>query len=464
MAPATSNVDLTQTRSTSNVIRSASRVPASAPRTHDASSRMGNGIVPGARLALGLLLAINLINYIDRYILAAVEDQIQRDFRIDRGETGLLATAFLVSYMCLAPVFGWLAGRYSRWMLVGIGVLLWSLASGATGLATGIGIMLATRVFVGVGEAAYGPVAPTIIADFYPIERRGQVLAWFYVAIPVGSALGYMLGGQVLHMGLTWHWAFFIVVPPGLVLGVWALLMREPLREDVAAARRRGAVVGGLPEQSAEVQPKPAKFHDYKQLLRIPSYVYNTAGMAAMTFAAGGLSFWIPRLPGVAKSACRFVGSCQRGAAKSGTHRCELDVWSDRCDRGLRGHAVRRLVGRQTPRPLARFVFLGFWLWNGARAALLFGGIFVPFPAAWVLIFIDLLRTVFQYGAVQYDSGKRHASFSSSRRLCPKHFYHPRSGRRHQSAAHRQDQHDFRSALEAVSHRSRRRDQLRQCN
>src|SRR5215471_18024942 len=145
-----------------------------------------------------------------------------------RWALGLLATAFLISYMCFAPVFGWLADRYSRWTLVGIGVLLWSVASGATGLATGIGIMLATRVFVGIGEAAYGPAAPTIIADLYPIERRGQVLAWFYIAIPVGSALGYMLGGQVLHLGFTWHYAFFIVVPPGLLLGLWAIFMRDP--------------------------------------------------------------------------------------------------------------------------------------------------------------------------------------------------------------------------------------------
>src|SRR3954468_14142113 len=114
-----------------------------------------SGVAAGAHLALGLLLAINLVNYIDRYVLAAVEDQIQHDFGSTEAQTGLLATAFLVSYMCFAPLFGWLAARYSRWMLVGIGVLVWTMASGATGFATGLGIMLATRVFVGIGEAAY---------------------------------------------------------------------------------------------------------------------------------------------------------------------------------------------------------------------------------------------------------------------------------------------------------------------
>ncbi len=359
---------------------------------------MGNGIVPGARLALGLLLAINLINYIDRYILAAVEDQIQHDFRSTEAQTGLLATAFLVSYMCLAPVFGWLAGRYSRWMLVGIGVLLWSLASGATGLATGIGIMLATRVFVGVGEAAYGPVAPTIIADFYPIERRGQVLAWFYVAIPVGSALGYMLGGQVLHMGLTWHWAFFIVVPPGLVLGVWALLMREPLREDVAAARRRGAVVGGLPEQSAEVQPKPAKFHDYKQLLRIPSYVYNTAGMAAMTFAAGGLSFWIPRYLVWRKVHAGLLdpanAELRRAALTDANWTFGLIVVIAGLGATLSGGWLGDKLRDRWPG--SYFLVSGYGMVLALPCFL--AALFVPFPVAWVLIFLTCCGLFFNTG------------------------------------------------------------------
>src|SRR4051794_36109515 len=146
--------------------------------------------VPGARAALVLLLAINLFNYIDRYVLAAVEPRISEDLL--RGDPnalakmGSLATAFIVSYMLAAPVFGWLADRVSRWLLVGVGVGVWSLASGASGLAHTFTILLITRLFVGIGEAGYGPAAPTIIADLYPIEQRGQKLAWFYMAIPVG--------------------------------------------------------------------------------------------------------------------------------------------------------------------------------------------------------------------------------------------------------------------------------------
>lgn len=236
--------------------------------------------VPGARKALLLLLSINLFNYIDRYILAAVEPQIRQTFFAvgdpeAMAKTGALATAFLLSYMVMAPLFGWLADRMSRWVLVGLSVALWSLASGASGLVATFGALLLTRIFVGVGEAGYGPSAPALISDYFPVTIRGRVMAFFYMAIPVGSALGYVFGGFV-GQNLGWRWPFYLVTIPGLLLGIWALLMRDP---------RRGR------EQS--LAPK-AKLGDYLQLLQNRSYVLNTLAMTAMTFAIGGLSFWMP--------------------------------------------------------------------------------------------------------------------------------------------------------------------------
>ena len=198
-------------------------------------------VVPGARMALFLLFSINLFNYIDRYILAAVEPEAEKcllspdDPKIGQ-KMGSLSTAFLVTYMLTAPLFGFLAERYSRWLLIAVGVSLWSLASGASGLAHdwriavfGYGFavsaftaMLMTRCFVGIGEGAYGPVAPALISDFFPVHRRGQVLAWFYVAIPVGSALGYVIGEQFAVFNKdaqSWRWAFYAVVIPGCRVG-----------------------------------------------------------------------------------------------------------------------------------------------------------------------------------------------------------------------------------------------------
>ena len=188
--------------------------------------------VRGAAFALILLLAINMFNYVDRYVLVAVEQEIARAYfpgetKDVLAKTGLLATAFLVSYLLTSPIFGFLADRMSRWLLVGLAVILWSAATGGSGLAPTFGIMLVTRMFVGIGEAGYGPAAPTIIADLYPPQKRARILAWFYMAIPVGSALGYILGGMVGEQW-GWRWAFFVVVPPGILLGVMALFMRDP--------------------------------------------------------------------------------------------------------------------------------------------------------------------------------------------------------------------------------------------
>jgi MFS family permease len=228
-------------------------------------------------MSLVLLLAINLFNYVDRSILYSLYAPISKEFGASDFAMGWLVTGFLVTYMLISPVFGWLADRTSRWLLIGIGVILWSLASGGSGLARTYAMMLVMRCLIGIGEAAYGPVAPTLISDLYPVAVRGKVLAWFYAAIPVGSAVGYILGGMFAQPG-KWHYAFLLTIPPGVILGIWCFFMREPARggADAATAHRK------------------ATWADYKKLLRVKSYVLATAGMTAMTFAIGGVAAWMP--------------------------------------------------------------------------------------------------------------------------------------------------------------------------
>ena len=177
---------------------------------------------------------------------------------------GLLSTAFMVAFMLMAPLFGVLADRISSWKLMAFGVAVWSLASGASGLATSFVAMLLTRGVVGVGEAAYGPAAPAVLSDMYPVERRGSILAYFYVAIPVGSALGYVLGAVTLAVTHDWRWAFFAVVPPGLLLALLCLFMREPPRGEAdPATRPHAAHLGRLPyhSENALVRPLHARLH-----------------------------------------------------------------------------------------------------------------------------------------------------------------------------------------------------------
>lgn len=236
-----------------------------------------------ARWSVGLLLTLNLLNYIDRFVLAAAVPTIQAEFfsagdEAARARMGALSTAFLVSYLFTAPLFGRLADTMSRWKLIGLAVIGWSLASGASGLANSYTALLITRLFVGMGEAAYGPAAPTIISDLFPVHRRGQVLSWFYMAIPVGSALGYVLGG-IMAEHWHWRWAFYVVVVPGILLGLLCFFMPEPAR-------------GGSEKKPAAV--RAARLADYFLLLRTPSYVLNTLGMTALTFAIGGVAYWMP--------------------------------------------------------------------------------------------------------------------------------------------------------------------------
>jgi MFS transporter, Spinster family, sphingosine-1-phosphate transporter len=239
-------------------------------------------IASGAKTAVLLLLAINLFNYIDRQILAAVEPDIRATFFAPNDpnammRTGWLGDAFFVTYMISAPVLGLLADRTSRWVIVGSAAILWSLASGGSGLAATFGILFATRIFVGIGEGGYGPAAPTILADLFPIEKRGRVMAVFYAAIPVGSALGYVIGG-LIGAKLGWRWAFYLVTPPGLLLGLLCFWQRDP---RVAA------------NHVAQKSPRRS-IRDYLNLFRTRSYLINCVAQTLMTFVTGGLGFWVP--------------------------------------------------------------------------------------------------------------------------------------------------------------------------
>lgn len=324
----------------------------------------------GAKKALLLLLSINLFNYIDRYILAAVEPQIRHAFLSPddpeaMAKTGALATAFLVSYMIMAPVFGWFADRVSRWVLVGASVALWSLASGASGLAATFGGLLLARVFVGVGEAGYGPSAPALISDYFPVGIRGRVMSFFYMAIPVGSALGYAFGGMI-GQKMGWRWPFYLVTIPGLLLGAAAFLMRDP-RKAAPAERKR------------------AKLSDYLGLLHNRSYVLNTLAMTAMTFAIGGLSFWMPT----------YLHE-YRGQSDLG--KVNMIFGAITVVAGLTATLAGGLLGDRLMRHNAGAYFLvsGF----GSLFALPFSVLmlFAPFPWAWVCIFLAEFFLFFNTG------------------------------------------------------------------
>lgn len=229
-----------------------------------------------ARWALGVLLGINLLNYLDRQILYALLPLIKLEFSASDTQLGALASAFMLVYMCAAPPIGYLADRTSRRGWIAFGVGFWSLATVFSGLARSYAQLFAARAAVGIGESCYGAVSPAFVAEHFPKEQRARVLAWFSMAIPVGSALGYIAGG-LLGNALGWRSAFFFAGIPGLALAALALKLRDPRTAEtpIAGVRAPG-------------------FAEYFALTSNRSLVLCTLAMAAMTFGMGAMAVWMP--------------------------------------------------------------------------------------------------------------------------------------------------------------------------
>jgi MFS family permease len=225
---------------------------------------------------LFILTGLNLFNYLDRSVMPAVLTDIKTHFALSDGQIGRINTIFMLGYFVTSPVFGYFGDRVSRKWLIATGIFVWSLGTVLTGFATSFLLLLAYRVLVGVGEASYATISPSLISDTFPSERRNNALTIFYVAIPVGSALGYIIGGKIAaHWG--WHWAFIWAGLPGLALALVLLPFQEPVRGQV--------------EGTAAEKPK---LGDIIKLFRGADYSLVVLGYTAYTFALGAFAVWGP--------------------------------------------------------------------------------------------------------------------------------------------------------------------------
>jgi MFS family permease len=253
---------------------------------------------------------INLVNYLDRYLVAALTESIKHsELHPSDTQLGLLMTGFLVVYMLVAPVFGALGDTRPRPRLLGIGVAIWSVATAASGLVRSYGALFAARAVVGIGEAAYGTISPALLADSFPRAQRGRVFSIFFAAMPVGAALGYVVGGLIDHY-FGWRYAFFVAGVPGLVLAVLALRLYDPPRGAQDAAD--DLAIGGTSGQRAP--PGGAARAAYAALLRNRPYVLTVLGYAAYTFAIGALAFWTPSFLERARGIPKAQATVQFGA------------------------------------------------------------------------------------------------------------------------------------------------------
>jgi MFS family permease len=226
--------------------------------------------------ALALLTALNLLNYTDRYVLAGVQPLVQRAFQVNDERVGGLTFAFFLTYMFAAPLTGWLGDRFPRKPLILAGALLWSLLTLSTAIVHTFGELYLRHALVGIGEASFGIFAPALLSDYWPPEQRNRILTMFYLALPIGAALGYILGGT-LGQAYGWKVPFYAAAAPGLlvVLLVW-IFLREPARgaSEPLAIRPDRATLAGLTHNAA--------------------YWTATLGMAMMVFTLGGISVWMP--------------------------------------------------------------------------------------------------------------------------------------------------------------------------
>jgi MFS family permease len=269
----------------------------------------GRILTPG--WTLFILTGLNLFNYLDRYVLSAVLPSLQADLHINDGNAGRIVTSFMIGYFVTSPFFGYLGDRGHRKWLIAAGIFVWSLGTVLTGLAASLWMLLAYRVLVGVGEASYATISPSYISDTFGKARRNNALTIFYAAIPVGAALGNILGG-LISANYGWRSAFIWAGAPGLLLALALLPFAEPTRG------------GSENDAEAKEAPKKPALKDIMSLFRIPDYLLVVWGYTAYTFALGAFALWGPtflhRIHQVAeKSAATFFGAVLVVAGLLGT-------------------------------------------------------------------------------------------------------------------------------------------------
>ncbi|CAL7947515.1 unnamed protein product [Xylocopa violacea] len=231
-------------------------------------------------LTVCVLCFVNLINYMDRFTVAGVLPDIKKEFKITNDKSGLLQTAFILSYMMFAPLFGYLGDRYNRKIIMSSGVFLWCLTTFVGSYMKSFGWFLSFRALVGIGEASYSTIAPTIISDLFVKDVRSKMLALFYFAIPVGSGLGYIIGGETARATGAWQWGLRITP----MLGVLAIILLLTVVRDPIRGEREGGVH----------LTNTAWSSDIKALLKNRSFMLSTAGFTCVAFVTGALAWWAP--------------------------------------------------------------------------------------------------------------------------------------------------------------------------
>ncbi|MDR3763761.1 MAG: MFS transporter [Acidobacteriota bacterium] len=301
-------------------------------------------------LALVVLTALNFVNYIDRSVLFAVQPMVQREFPGSDAKFGMLTTVFFFCYMVTAPLVGYLADRFPRKYIMCCGAILWSAATLLTAVTHNFTELMIRHTVVGIGEATFVAITPSFLADLYPEHRRARALSVFYLAIPVGTALGYLLGGA---MATRWGWRapFMVGAVPGFLLGLILLFVPEPVRGS---------------KDHLEVTAERGTF---RGLWSNPAFWTSTLGMALMTFAVGGMQVWMPTFLSRVRHVPLGTANLRFGlmTLAAGTLATMLGGWlGDRMETRFRGgHCLISAIGMTLALPavLLAVFHAGSWMY-----------------------------------------------------------------------------------------------------
>ncbi|XP_057570410.1 sphingosine-1-phosphate transporter SPNS2 [Hippopotamus amphibius kiboko] len=277
----------------SGSVRRAPSGPPSTPSTPScAAAAKGSGaqqpkpasLGRGRGAAAAILSLGNVLNYLDRYTVAGVLLDIQQHFGVkDRG-AGLLQSVFICSFMVAAPIFGYLGDRFNRKVILSCGIFFWSAVTFSSSFIPQqhFWLLVLSRGLVGIGEASYSTIAPTIIGDLFTKNTRTLMLSVFYFAIPLGSGLGYITGSSVKQAAGDWHWALRVSPVLGMITGTLILIL-------VPATKR-----GHADQLGGQLKARTSWLRDMKALIRNRSYVFSSLATSAVSFATGALGMWIP--------------------------------------------------------------------------------------------------------------------------------------------------------------------------
>jgi MFS family permease len=323
------------------------------------------GMAPGAVVALVLLTGMNFVNYLDRYILPAVQEQVKGEFHLSDDQIGSLTLWFFVAYVLSSPITGWLGDRFPRKPMIVFSALLIAGMNFFTASVHSYMSLNFRHAALGIGEAAFGVFAPALLADFFAEDRRTTVLTIFNVAIPVGAALGYLSGGMIAHSH-GWRMAFIASAVPGALIGLLILFfMKEPARTAQAhekAKTDKGTVMS---------------------LLKNKAYLSSILGYAAVTFSLGGISWWMPSfLHRVDGRSIEAAGTIMGGI----TVVCGLGGT-------VCGGLLANWWSKKTPKALYLVPALSAALAVGPAMLCFFGPKSVTLPALGVAVFLVFLGT-----------------------------------------------------------------------